>query len=72
MSRSNYTPGSVGGVTSLMYVGDTPTADMPSDHEVGIGLAGLVAAIWGRGILRLAGAGAAAYVGRRVYLAKKP
>lgn len=73
MSRRDYTPGSSGGVTTLMYVGDADQAidGQPSQRELGWGLVGLAAVIWGRGIVRLAGAGVAAYVGRRAYLANR-
>lgn len=52
------------GVTSLTYVGDVETevsATTPGAHTIGIGIVGAVAAVFGTGIMRVAGAAAVGY-----------
>lgn len=60
------------GVESLMYVGDATVAPLPpSKTELGVGALGVLLMLFGKGsAVRAIGAGAAAYIGYRVYKSK--
>lgn len=59
------------GVSQLMYVGDDGIATgKPSGNELAVGAVSAYVALSSRGLVRLASAGIAAWIGYRAYKAR--